>query len=920
MWINRDVDLPQALITAQREGDLVVFAGAGVSMGGSANLPSFAMLAEQIAAGTLTQRPGEALDAFLGRVEQRGVDVQARARQIIDAPTSTPNPLHHGLVGVFRDDTVLRLVTTNFDRHFTTALRDRYPNVEIFSAPALPLGRDWTGLAYLHGAVEKPRARLVLTDKDFGQGYLADAWATRFLMAMFEKYVVLFVGYSHTDPVMKYLARSFVGGTSRFALTSPDQDDHWVHLGIVPIHFPMRAAPDRYGAIADAIESWTATARMGVFDHRLRIGQLVALPPPLEPESIDYLRAVVRDPVTLKFFVEHASGHEWLEWATSEGILEPLSRREPFTSQTGQLLARWFAERFTVQHVSHALRFVQNHLTTLNPYFAEAIAFHLTVRVDALPAETLRLWATALAAADNTLPDSLGRLLTYCAESGDIETAMMLFRALLRPRVRIDPIWAGFIDDDRDRPRLDVEVVLRGDPRDLREVWEQTLRAKIPTFSRQLLALVTDWIYEASSVLRAAGKATDAWDPISADRAAIEPHAQNRTSARWGLVIDIARDVLDWAVAGDQVLAQTTISSWSAADPLVLKRLAIHGTSRRTDMSPSEKLDLIQQQQWLYATELKHETFELLRAVFSQANEDAQQRFIDYSMTADVLPPGRVLDAGLKETVDYERYNVAVWLQRVAPNSSIAQRHVAELQNRHRNFGPREHPDMNRWVSAGWSGPRSPLSVQDLLAMPPADAATFVTDYEPQRSDIDGPDRSGLMTIFGRAAAQDASWALRVAATLVATAHWSGDVWNTLLQALRSSSLSDEEAREVLIFLDIHEPIGRAAALEAARFIESALDRKELNEDALARIERIGGALLGTSDGMPPSVHRNGVIDWLTSALNHPAGEVALAWIKAVSKRMQSTPDGWTGLTPDIKGRFEKLLAGAGHTMARSHA
>jgi hypothetical protein len=33
MWINRDVDLPQALVSAQRDGRLVVFAGAGVSMG-----------------------------------------------------------------------------------------------------------------------------------------------------------------------------------------------------------------------------------------------------------------------------------------------------------------------------------------------------------------------------------------------------------------------------------------------------------------------------------------------------------------------------------------------------------------------------------------------------------------------------------------------------------------------------------------------------------------------------------------------------------------------------------------------------------------------------------------------------------------------------------------------------------------------
>ena len=30
MWVNPDVDMPQTLILAQREGSLVVFAGGGV--------------------------------------------------------------------------------------------------------------------------------------------------------------------------------------------------------------------------------------------------------------------------------------------------------------------------------------------------------------------------------------------------------------------------------------------------------------------------------------------------------------------------------------------------------------------------------------------------------------------------------------------------------------------------------------------------------------------------------------------------------------------------------------------------------------------------------------------------------------------------------------------------------------------------
>ena len=77
----------------------------------------------------------------------------------------------------------------------------------MYEAPALPLGRDFTGIVYLHGSIDRAPSRLVVTDRDFGHAYLTDAWAARFLQEMFRKYTVFFIGYSHNDVVMNYLAR-----------------------------------------------------------------------------------------------------------------------------------------------------------------------------------------------------------------------------------------------------------------------------------------------------------------------------------------------------------------------------------------------------------------------------------------------------------------------------------------------------------------------------------------------------------------------------------------------------------------------------------------------------------------------------------------------------------------------------------------
>jgi hypothetical protein len=69
---------------------------------------------------------------------------------------------------LFPDDAPVRLVTTNFDTHLSTTLKQQFGSAfETFHAPALPLGDDFTGLVYLHGAAAKNAEQCVLTDEDF---------------------------------------------------------------------------------------------------------------------------------------------------------------------------------------------------------------------------------------------------------------------------------------------------------------------------------------------------------------------------------------------------------------------------------------------------------------------------------------------------------------------------------------------------------------------------------------------------------------------------------------------------------------------------------------------------------------------------------------------------------------------------------
>ena len=116
------VDFPRRLTEALQSDELVVFAGAGVSMGTPANLPNFEDLATAIAEGTgEAQQESELVDRFLGRLKSKGTNVHERAADALREGTPEPTALHGDLLRLYRTPQSVRVVTTNFDALFEQA-------------------------------------------------------------------------------------------------------------------------------------------------------------------------------------------------------------------------------------------------------------------------------------------------------------------------------------------------------------------------------------------------------------------------------------------------------------------------------------------------------------------------------------------------------------------------------------------------------------------------------------------------------------------------------------------------------------------------------------------------------------------------------------------------------------------------------
>jgi NAD-dependent SIR2 family protein deacetylase len=143
------LDIPDELLEAQEQGRLLVFAGAGVSRGTPSDLPDFTGLAFDVAKDTPLEKElskqEHRLDRYLGELERGEVDIQHLVRKCIGLPTSQPSDLHRWIIDLFLDPKNIRIVTTNFDPHFTNVLTERKLKVDQYFAPALPLGPRISG-------------------------------------------------------------------------------------------------------------------------------------------------------------------------------------------------------------------------------------------------------------------------------------------------------------------------------------------------------------------------------------------------------------------------------------------------------------------------------------------------------------------------------------------------------------------------------------------------------------------------------------------------------------------------------------------------------------------------------------------------------------------------------------------------------
>ena len=915
------VKLPAEVLEAQDEGRLVVFAGAGVSVPAPSNYPGFPGLVQQIGGGS--EKPeNKKFEVILGHLQDSGIDVHGKAQRILSNPDSKPNHLHYSIVKLFPSVDKVRVVTTNFDSHITTAAKEVFGDAaRNFAAPVLPLGHDFSGIVYLHGNVQRESRQLVLTDDDFGRAYLTEGWARRFLRGLFSEYTVVFIGYSHDDTVLEYLARGLPPRSKlkRFAFVKDGDEHTWNYLRVTSISYPLQEeAEDRHAVLAGTLERWVTHTRLGALNKRERLHRLLSGSPPIDPDEDDYCEDALKRIETARFFTEPQVGPEWLEWVARKGLLDPLFRVDSMLTDVQRQLAWWIADRFVLVHSEHVLKILQTK-STLNPVLWTNIVHRLwrSKDEDERDPEVFSKWVVVLVS--HAPPSRVDKLPSYllasCRLPEETRAALLLFRFLTTPSVRLRPRLNLNSNNSEQSPASTPEVVFQGDRYWLDKAWTEVFRPQIHLFAKDMARIVTQQLSCAHDLLRSFGGSSDRFDPMSFHRSAIEPHSQDRFRQNDDVLVDVARDSIEFLLSEHHPVAHSILEEWADSESFLLKRLAIHAVRVAPDVVADKKLEWLISRGWLYTSGLKHEVFTLMADAYPAAFEVLRQKVVERALAglqddeADLLDP---------ETLEYEKYNLVNWLNEAAPSCVLASQALEKITRKNPAFRRREHPDFDHWLGESkWVSEAKPAqeSVDELLALKPSEMfdeiLRLLVPHEPSATSWDRTYESDTrpLGVLSEAVTKDTAWGIAFGKGLDENNSKDTLIWRSVIHGFQRASIKPKQWQSILQLLVGGPELGTVTA-ELSRFLENAIAKGEggiAGKDIDLALQ-VARALWGSIPPIDDDDEKNDSwSDRLVAAINDPAGRIALLLVRGIARKRDDSTE-WNGLPSDERAFLQAIL------------
>ena len=957
--------IPVPLLNELDSGKVVFFCGAGISEGLSSGLPNFAGLVQHVYEANhikpdavesealdleepATHRRRPALDKALGLLERpERLGAIALRRTVIKRLSEPPSGdllIHKALIELSRNERGVRLITTNFDNRFVEAGLDKEL---VDAAPKVPVPKphNWSSLVHLHGRIapKEDGSNLVLTAADFGRAYLTERWAARFVTELFREFIVVFVGYSVSDPVMSYMVDALAAERDKGAQFTPayafaEEDgsdagrskarDGWRAKNVEPILYNRR---DGHRLLAETLIEW-AQIRKDPFHARSRIAinEMSKIPAGPDDQAVERVVWALQDPVAATTLAdeppvmddgEYAKLEAWLDMfaekkllcCTAEDIKSNGSDQNPAVvplvdngyrsenpnnlDMTRARLSFWLARHL---HVPQLLAWVLRNGGHLHPRLRQEVQRNLVKEESNIPARLRLLWTVLL---NNKPIDPWKGLWTssrYAAAVSESERHRIEDDVIesIAPRLIVQPGPAPGLAfkqyvENKPTPILPIDTcghlkLVSGDD-DLRHEVREVLN------DPEVLARHADTLTGHLEQALDLGEEDDEVYPDSYwYRPSISAHEQNRDYDEWTHLIDLVRDSHLALAAVNRRRAENLLLRWMESRQSLFRRLTLHALTENPKfyIRLARKLLLAGRKPGLWELEMRREVMRFLRLAGERLPRDLRTEIVRAIHTGPKSKKGKALP----NYEDIIRREKALRLYKLSVSGARLNKKSRALAEEAILDGDPDDFERDEFLSwhgeARWIGDEEFAPV-DLVEGSISDVVAALDDEKVGQDELRGlvvRKRVKVATALRRLAKQG-KWP---------PIYWQGFLWHLAGPHEKNAPLVRLHAYVATILVQAPDGLFTDVGTAAADFLS-----RLAKEYAIDRETEFGllWTKAWTSKGeVEPQTAEPG--NPLTDALNDPAGKLAEA---ALTRLQKYEPQAGEGIPEVVRPYFDSI-------------
>jgi hypothetical protein len=892
-------DFPTKLLDAQENGNLVIFAGSGISMGAPSNLPSFNGLVEDIAkVNNKEYNSKEPLEVFLGKLQQTNLKFQIQ--KLLGNPESIPKEIHKSIIKLYKQED-LKVVTTNADKHLTTAyheFHEKYP--KIYRAPALPLGDDFRGIVYLHGCVDDDDPdNLVFTDSDFGKAYLTQGWARRFLLRLFStdsNYVTLFIGYSHSDRVMEFLSRGLPPNTgNRYALViqpekeNEDDFEKWNYYGIDTIIFPRSENKDNEFEYLDlSIKKWAEECQFNEYEIHNQIRNIVESVNPTSEnkhsEKLDFLKHSLKTVSQIRFFTHYCNDSNrwrnylpnWLSWLEENELLIDLLDKKNITNEEKKeklnLISEWLTENFIDKNYHIAFHLIEKYQYNINSILWFNIERKLWKKQKEIIPEIFSQWILILLKTyyPGCDTDILEYILVDCKIPEHKNVIILLLDFLIQPEI----VYNNKSVERFNINSMNYDIKLKADKFKLEQCWENIISPNLTILAFDLIHLFSEKIKYADRMIRSTSHKNYFYDFLNDSRSAIEKHEQDEYNDSFYFILNALRDVTEFLIEKNCEIVKSLIDEWSNSNVTLLQRLAIYIVKINPKMNSNKKIQWLFKNYDLIQWDTRHELFQLFSVTYHKLNERYKKQILNIFNKKSKYKIFNHLD---KSEIEYELFEISGFLLQYGDCPLLANIHN-NLVKTH-GWELREYPDLLSYHKSGYIRAESPIPDIDLTSKKSKEIVDLILEYNVKdkfRSHI----RMGLQYEIKKFAQTSISKSINLIQEL-SNLDKKHDAISWIIWGWQEPDYEIEDWDKIFAFLEENNDF-----YYFAKDILNLFSYKKPPDTQIDRISKITFDIFRYCSENNDSIPKDDSDNWLYESSNHPGGSSIELLIRNMSYKI----------------------------------